>query len=203
MTVQHTQGQRIKAAKELGGFASLDDLARAVGLDDLSPKSLRRCANDQRTARPHELVAIARVCRISPAFFAIDLSVVVDGPPGAGEVAERELMNSGRVISAVQRVQLMKVPHHGGATAVADEIRAVRLELSEMAERLSHFEARLPPSDDPERADELVDAATAILEEESPTPPADTGAGPGRQSEPTPGQGPGRPGQRTPAGGRP
>lgn len=84
----HTQGRRIKAAAELGGYRSLDQLAREVNLPKLSPKSLRRSANDARDTPEHELRAIAEACGLPYEFFTVDFSRLpeIGGPAaGAGE----------------------------------------------------------------------------------------------------------------------
>lgn len=83
------QRRRIKAARALGGYASAAALANDLG-PGLSDKTLRKIesAGDPRVAEPHELDAIARACRIDPAFFTIDLADLSGN--GGGEVAQLE-----------------------------------------------------------------------------------------------------------------
>lgn len=67
--------RRIKAAVQLAGFESLDDVADRIDRSGFSRKTLRRIANpnDKRQAKDYELEWIAQACDVP-------LSFLLEGP---------------------------------------------------------------------------------------------------------------------------
>lgn len=71
--MRHPLGQRIHAAQALGGFTSLEALARAINRAGFSAGTLRRIAAGAREAKDYELRWIAAACGVSESFFTADL----------------------------------------------------------------------------------------------------------------------------------
>lgn len=64
--------QRLRAARELGGFRSADQLAAAIGEVGLSGRTLRSMESGVRKPRPMELRRIAEACGVPYAFFVAE-----------------------------------------------------------------------------------------------------------------------------------
>lgn len=97
---RHPQHQRVKAARALGGFGSVDALAAEIAKSGpgLGAKTLRKieAPRDPRIATGHELNRIAEATGVSPAFFAMDLAVAPVTDP------ERDTLDKiGRVLLGV------------------------------------------------------------------------------------------------------
>lgn len=76
MTSQQTQ-RRIRAARALAGFDSVDDLAAHV---DMGATTLRKMERGERPVRPRELREIAEACGLPYEFFTEDFERLGAGP---------------------------------------------------------------------------------------------------------------------------
>ena len=66
--------RRVRAARALAGFESVEALADAIGQRGLSARTLRNIEQGRRHAEPRELAAIAEACDLTPQFFRLDFS---------------------------------------------------------------------------------------------------------------------------------
>lgn len=66
-------GVRMKAARQLGGFTNVEDLAKRTG-KGLGPTVLREIEREQRGGEFRELREIAECCDLPVEFFTADLS---------------------------------------------------------------------------------------------------------------------------------
>lgn len=138
-------GRRIRAARALAEFPSVDDLARAIDESGLGTKTLRAIERGERPAQPRDLRAIAAACDVSVEFLT-GPDELVRHPAGDGERTRADAMTAldARLVQllegldAMQRFADRRVE---GASAVVLE-RFDRLEylLTENADRRAALE---------------------------------------------------------------
>lgn len=83
--VMHTPGRRLRAARLLGGYDSVESLADAIDLPNFSARTIRKIENDTRPLHQHEQHAVAALVGISDEFFTVDLARLT-GPPAQQDV---------------------------------------------------------------------------------------------------------------------
>lgn len=122
-------GRRIKAAMQLAGIPSFEELAARIGQRNYGARTLRKYADDRDTenvARRPQLVAIAEACALPVEFFTVDFSELGREPH-----------------DLARRVEALEEEHHRLLAGLAEEVNALA------AERLGRGEL---PTAEPEPA---------------------------------------------------
>jgi hypothetical protein len=78
----------VRAARSYKGLPSVPALAKAINEDGLKATTLYGIEQGRRRALPRELVAIARVCDLPPAFFTMDFWAAADAVREGIEVSQ-------------------------------------------------------------------------------------------------------------------
>lgn len=85
----HGDGQRLKAARALGGYRTPAMLAEAIGRAKFGERTIRSVEQGKRQLEDYEAAWVAEACGISPAFFTVDLAGLHAEPaPNATRAAD-------------------------------------------------------------------------------------------------------------------
>jgi hypothetical protein len=80
----HPKGRRLAALRALGGYKSQAALADALKLTNFGGRTIRDVEAGRRQLHDHERDAVARLVKVSPDFFEVDLAALsVESEPGA------------------------------------------------------------------------------------------------------------------------
>lgn len=92
--MKHTKGRRLRAARALRGY-SHETLADKLGLVNFGERTIREVERGARPLYDHERDAVAKLIKISPAFFEVDLEhigeAITDPQLAAEDLAQAAL----------------------------------------------------------------------------------------------------------------
>jgi transcriptional regulator with XRE-family HTH domain len=91
MTEEFGTGARLRAARHLAGFNSVEDLAKALGQRGLKTTVLREIETGRRRGDLRDLREVADRCRLPVEFFTADFSRLAEISEDPGKVIARRL----------------------------------------------------------------------------------------------------------------
>jgi transcriptional regulator with XRE-family HTH domain len=104
MADTHPASRRLKAAMELAGISSAEDLAEAIGERGLGATTLRKFLRGERTPRRAELLLICEAVGLPYEFFTADLSSAFGHAPDLPAKNSARLDRLEHTVDAILRV---------------------------------------------------------------------------------------------------
>jgi transcriptional regulator with XRE-family HTH domain len=84
-------GRRLRAARELAGLHSAEELGKVINERGLSGRTIRNIEAGIRTAQRRDLRAIAEACGLPMAWFEVDIAAAVAAATPSPSEAEKKL----------------------------------------------------------------------------------------------------------------